>query len=93
MDAPFEFITLQTLAKEEVREDPETGEEYMEQIIIAKDKKLRKTVSLFDINSFEEVTDDTGSIYAKRCLIYVSNEPILVAKSYKSVDKLLKDIV
>ena len=92
MDRPYEFITLQTLAKEELREDPETGEMYPEQIIIAEDKKLRKTIDLFDINSFEELTNDKGSIYAKRCLLSVKGEQMLVAKSYEDVNQLIREL-
>lgn len=92
MDSPHEFITLQTLAKEEPREDPETGEMYMEQIIIAEDKKLRRMIDLFDISSYEELTNNNGSIYAKRCVIYVQGEQLLVASSYNDITELLSSI-
>jgi len=65
---------------------------YMEQIIIAQDKKLKKTIDLFDINSYEELTNDTGAIYAKRCLLEVRGEAVLVAMSYKDVNELVRNL-
>ena len=88
----YEFQTVQTLMSEEVRINEETGEEYVEQIIIEEDKKLRKTISLNDISSFEELTNDKGVIYAKRCLLKVSGEPVVVTKSYKDIKSIIGSV-
>jgi len=92
MDRPHEFIQLQTLVKEEVRIDPETGEEYSEEIMIAENKKLRITLDLFDINSFEEYTNNDGTVYGKRSVISVAGENKIVATSYDDMKKLLEDL-
>ena len=88
----YEFQTIQTLMGEEVRTDEETGEEYIEQIVVAKDKKLRTTIDLLDIDGFEEFTNDKGAIYAKRCVLNVKGNGIVVTKSYDDIREILKDL-
>jgi len=92
MDRPYEFQTIQTLMGEEVRIDEETGEQYVEQIIIAQDKKLRKTIDLFNVSSYEEFTNDKGAVYSKRCMIEVNGEPVVVAKSYEDIKKIISEL-
>lgn len=77
---------------EEARVDDETGEQYIEQIIIAENKKLRKTIDLFDITSYEEFVNDKGVIYGKRCALLVGGDPIIVTKSYEEVKDLIASL-
>ena len=92
MTRPFEFTQFQTLMKEEVRKDPETGEEYIEEVIIAENKKLRITLDLYDVSSYEEYTNNDGTIYGKRCLITVGNEHKIVAISYDDMKELMNSL-
>ena len=87
-----EFQTISTLMAEEERIDEETGEAYMEQIVIAENKKLRKTIDLFNIDSYEEYTKDKGSVYGKRTLLTVSGEPMVVAGSYDDIKALIEGL-
>jgi len=89
MKRPHEFITVQTVGKEEVRVDPETGEDYMEEIILAKDKKMKITFDLEDITSFQEYTNDDAIIYGKRCLVTTSGERIVLLISYNDLNELI----
>lgn len=92
MVRPHEFVIVQTIASEEVRVDPETNEEYTEQIIIAKDKKLKTLIDLQDIINVEESINESGSIYAKRCNIITSTGlQAVVLSPYKEVSELVKN--
>jgi len=88
MRRPYELITIQTIVGEEVREDPESGESYVEEVVIAKDKKTKLLLDLDDIQSVEEHIDESGKIYSKRCVVIANGQMRVVAKSYKEMKDL-----
>ena len=86
---PYEFVTVQTVAKEEVRTDPETDETYTEQVIVAEDKKLKLLIDLNDIEDVSETINRDAIIYAKRTSISYRGVQAVVLMSYSDVKKLL----
>ena len=89
MVRPHEFITLQTLVGEEERIDPETNEPYVENIIIAEDKKLKSIIDLDSIEKVDEYTNDKGNIYSKRTMIISNGMQVVVLSPYSEVKELV----
>jgi len=69
MNNPREFIELKTFGSTELRTDPSTNEQYEEEVILVRDKRLKTTFDIDTISSIDEYVDETGTIIKDRVII------------------------
>jgi hypothetical protein len=90
MIKPFEYVSYVTIVDQEVRIDPESKQEYVEDIVIAEDKKVKCISDVNDILRVEEYVDEKGKTYRNRSVVFFNGtDPKVIGKSYNDIKEMI----